>query len=110
MEAPAAVGAPAGHSRAEAVVVTFGGAEANDGVDHGGRIHGREAVDHRHDDRVHLAVVAVDRSGVGEDRPGGAVSTRPAHVGTGGQSCVLGQPDRLSRRWAGRGEGSPGTR
>ena len=100
----------AGHSRAEAVVVTFGGAEANDGVDHGGRIHGREAVDQRHDDRVHLAVVAVDRSGVGEDRLGGAVSTQPAHVGTGGQSCVLGQPDRLSHRWAGSGEGSPGTR
>lgn len=52
-----------GHSLSEAVVEALGGAEADDGVDYGGRVHGREAVDDRHDHRVHLAVVAADKGG-----------------------------------------------
>lgn len=50
------------HSLAEAVVKTFCGTEADDGVDHSGCIHGCEAIDDRHDHRVHLTVVAAEES------------------------------------------------
>lgn len=40
------------HSRAEAVIIALGGAEADDGVDHCGCLHGHEAID---GDDHHLA-------------------------------------------------------
>lgn len=48
------------HSRIEAVIVALGSTEADDGVDHGGRVHRGEAIDDGHNQRVHLTVVAVD--------------------------------------------------
>lgn len=98
-----------GHSLFEALVVALGGAEADDGVDHGGRVHGREAVDDRHDQCVHLAVVAADEgSWVTAGRRLSVRSPGPGLRCWVRRGRGLGPPIRLSP--TGPGRGPPGGR
>lgn len=57
-----------GNSRVDTVIKALGGPEANDRVDHGGRIHRCEAIDDGHDHGIHLTIIAEDERNVTHPR------------------------------------------